>query len=109
MGAIGGCAADSRRSFSRASRFSAFALGHSAARAPASRFRPPALAPGKRSDDRGQPDPPLRLARTAPRGPHHVASRARGLELARAMLTALRYYWITAKGYRLRPWASPYI
>jgi hypothetical protein len=23
--------------------------------------------------------------------------------------TALRYYWITAKGYRLRPWASPYI
>ncbi len=25
------------------------------------------------------------------------------------MLTALRYYWITAKGYRLRPWRSPYI
>ena len=25
------------------------------------------------------------------------------------MLTALRYYWIAAKGYRLRPWASPYI
>ena len=25
------------------------------------------------------------------------------------MLNALRYYWITAKGYRLRPWASPYI
>ena len=25
------------------------------------------------------------------------------------MLTALRYYWITAKGYRMRPWASPYI
>ena len=24
-------------------------------------------------------------------------------------LTALRYYWITAKGYRLRPWASPYL
>jgi hypothetical protein len=23
--------------------------------------------------------------------------------------TALRYYWISAKGYRLRPWASPYI
>jgi hypothetical protein len=23
--------------------------------------------------------------------------------------TALRYYWITAKGYRLRPWASPLI
>ncbi len=22
---------------------------------------------------------------------------------------ALRYYWETAKGYRLRPWASPYI
>ncbi len=26
-----------------------------------------------------------------------------------AMLNALRYYWIIAKGYRLRPWASPYI
>jgi hypothetical protein len=25
------------------------------------------------------------------------------------ILTALRYYWVTAKGYRLRPWASPYI
>lgn len=25
------------------------------------------------------------------------------------MLNALRYYWITAKGYRLRPWRSPYI
>jgi hypothetical protein len=25
------------------------------------------------------------------------------------MLNALRYYWITAKGYRLRPWASPYL
>jgi hypothetical protein len=25
------------------------------------------------------------------------------------MLTALRYYWIIAKGYRLRPWKSPYI
>ena len=25
------------------------------------------------------------------------------------MFTALRYYWTTAKGYRLRPWASPYI
>jgi hypothetical protein len=25
------------------------------------------------------------------------------------MLSALRYYWITAKGYRLRPWASPYL
>ncbi len=25
------------------------------------------------------------------------------------MLRALRYYWITAKGYRLRPWSSPYI
>jgi hypothetical protein len=28
---------------------------------------------------------------------------------ARGMLNALRYYWIIAKGYRLRPWASPYI
>lgn len=25
------------------------------------------------------------------------------------MLEALRYYWIAAKGYRLRPWRSPYI
>jgi hypothetical protein len=25
------------------------------------------------------------------------------------MLNALRYYWIVAKGYRLRPWQSPYI
>ena len=25
------------------------------------------------------------------------------------MLNALRYYWIIAQGYRLRPWASPYI
>jgi hypothetical protein len=25
------------------------------------------------------------------------------------MVTAFRYYWTTAKGYRLRPWASPYI
>jgi hypothetical protein len=25
------------------------------------------------------------------------------------MLSALRYYWIIAKGYRLHPWDSPYI
>jgi hypothetical protein len=25
------------------------------------------------------------------------------------MLNALRYYWIIARGCRLRPWASPYI
>ena len=25
------------------------------------------------------------------------------------MLSALRYYWMTAKGYRLRPWRSPYL
>jgi hypothetical protein len=25
------------------------------------------------------------------------------------MLNALHYYWIVAKGYRLRPWASPYL
>lgn len=25
------------------------------------------------------------------------------------MLNALRYYWIISKGYRLRPWASPYV
>jgi len=31
------------------------------------------------------------------------------VDLAGVLLTAIRYYWITAKGYRLRPWASPYI
>jgi len=31
------------------------------------------------------------------------------MEIAILFFTALRYYWITAKGYRLRPWASPYI
>ena len=25
------------------------------------------------------------------------------------MLSALGYYWVAAKGYRLRPWKSPYI
>jgi hypothetical protein len=25
------------------------------------------------------------------------------------MLNALRYYWIIARQYRLRPWASPYL
>ena len=25
------------------------------------------------------------------------------------MFNALRYYWIIAKGHRLRPWKSPYI
>jgi hypothetical protein len=25
------------------------------------------------------------------------------------MLNALRYYWITSKGYRFCPWKSPYI
>ena len=25
------------------------------------------------------------------------------------MFSALRYYWAAAKGYRLRPWASPYL
>jgi hypothetical protein len=25
------------------------------------------------------------------------------------VFSALRFYWIAAKGYRLRPWASPYI
>jgi hypothetical protein len=25
------------------------------------------------------------------------------------MFEALRYYWITARGYRLNPWNSPYI
>jgi hypothetical protein len=25
------------------------------------------------------------------------------------MFQAMRYYWIASKGYRLRPWNSPYI
>jgi hypothetical protein len=25
------------------------------------------------------------------------------------IVTALRYYWVAAKGYRLRPWRSPYL
>lgn len=25
------------------------------------------------------------------------------------MLSALRYYWQAARGYRLRPWKSPYL
>lgn len=25
------------------------------------------------------------------------------------MLSALRYYWAVAKGYRIRPWKSPYL
>jgi hypothetical protein len=25
------------------------------------------------------------------------------------MLSSLRYYWMVAKGYRLRPWQSPYL
>jgi hypothetical protein len=25
------------------------------------------------------------------------------------ILRALRYFWIAARGYRLRPWASPYL
>ena len=25
------------------------------------------------------------------------------------MLTAFRYYWTASKGYRLRPWRSPYL
>jgi hypothetical protein len=25
------------------------------------------------------------------------------------MFSAIRYYWVIAKGYRLQPWRSPYI
>jgi len=25
------------------------------------------------------------------------------------MLNTLKFYWITARGYRLRPWKSPYL
>ena len=34
---------------------------------------------------------------------------SRHVTLTRLVLNALHYYWITTKGYRLRPWASPYI
>lgn len=27
----------------------------------------------------------------------------------KTMLASLRFYWISSKGYRLRPWKSPYI
>jgi hypothetical protein len=27
----------------------------------------------------------------------------------RKMFSALKFYWISSKGYRLRPWRSPYI
>ncbi len=26
-----------------------------------------------------------------------------------SMLSALRYFWVASKGYRLQPWKSPYI
>src|SRR5580704_9539814 len=84
-------------------------MGHLAAGHPAGGFCAPAAASGVGNHDGGQPDSPLCLARTASRRSYHFAAPARGLELAGVMLTALRYYWITAKGYRLRPWASPYI
>ena len=62
-------------------------------------------------------------------GPHHIAHitvlrERQGWEIGSSagilpahlflnreqqMFSALRYYWITAKGYRLRPWASPYL
>jgi hypothetical protein len=31
------------------------------------------------------------------------------MEINRVMRFAFRYYWKVAKGYRLRPWASPYL
>ena len=31
------------------------------------------------------------------------------MEVTPLIFSAFRYYWITARGYRLRPWASPYI
>jgi hypothetical protein len=41
--------------------------------------------------------------------PGEVFNTPRRDTLARSMFSALRLYWITTKGYRLRPWASPYI
>lgn len=38
-----------------------------------------------------------------------LGSGAWGARPVHFMLNALRYYWIIAKGYRLRPWKSPYI
>jgi len=31
------------------------------------------------------------------------------VRIVRRLINALRYYWITTKGYRLHPWDSPYI
>ncbi|HYL47088.1 MAG TPA: hypothetical protein VEU52_08670 [Candidatus Limnocylindrales bacterium] len=31
------------------------------------------------------------------------------IRLRPSMVNALRYYWIISRGYRLRPWKSPYI
>jgi hypothetical protein len=36
--------------------------------------------------------------------PSHAGKKA-----ASAMWSALRFYWVAAKGYRLRPWKSPYV
>lgn len=44
--------------------------------------------------------------------PQRVRSPAKTrdtLARRRTMFNALRYYWITTKGFRLRPWRSPYI
>jgi hypothetical protein len=38
----------------------------------------------------------------------HAGRHGRGKE-GREVLEALRYYWMIAEGYRLRPWRSPYI
>ncbi len=42
-------------------------------------------------------------SRTSPRCANAKAGNSR------LLFTALRYYWATAKGFRARPWASPYI
>jgi hypothetical protein len=34
---------------------------------------------------------------------------AQEIETAKIMLNSLRYYFISARGYRLRPWKSPYL
>src|SRR5579863_2259794 len=103
MGRASGFAGNARGSFSRAAGIFAPALGHLAARAAAGEFCAALAASRPGVDDGGQCGPSLRLARTPSRRAHHFAAPARRVELAGVMLTALRYYWITAKGYRLRP------
>jgi hypothetical protein len=48
------------------------------------------------------PSQPPEYARARPSPCHNAATHKR-------MWKLLRYYWLTAKGYRLNPWNSPYL